>query len=131
MLTRVMELLNPDSDTWDADLVRNAFWEEDTRDILATPTNPYHDDILAWPSDQKGLFSVKSAYHVLDYEKQMVKTRQKGESSSYVREPKQTGDVSRKIWRLLCMLKVRHFIWCLARNSLAFEDEYPSSRSAT
>jgi hypothetical protein len=60
-----VELLNPVSDTWDEELVRDVFWKEDVSFILATPTNPGHDDALAWHFDRKGLFSVKSAYHVL------------------------------------------------------------------
>jgi DnaJ-class molecular chaperone len=48
---------------------------------MQLPTNLGHDDALAWQFDRKGLFSAKSAYHVLDDEKQREKIRQKGESS--------------------------------------------------
>jgi hypothetical protein len=119
LLTKAEELLNPGSGTWDEDLIRDVFWEEDVRYILATPTNPGHDDFLAWHFDRKGLFSVKSAYHVLDDEKHQVKNQQKGESSSSVGEPNQSKAIWRKIWKLSCPPKVRHFIWRLARNSLA------------
>lgn len=62
LLKKVEEILNPDSGTWDEDLIREVFWEEYVHFILATHTNLGHDDFLA------GLFSVKSAYHVLDDE---------------------------------------------------------------
>ena len=39
VLTRVAELLHPDTGSWDEELVREVFWEEDVRHI-ATPTNP-------------------------------------------------------------------------------------------
>jgi hypothetical protein len=77
LLTKVEELLNPGSGTWDEDLVRDVFWEEDVRYILATLTNPGHDDFLAWHFDRRGLLSVKSAYHVLDDEKHQVKINRK------------------------------------------------------
>ena len=47
--------------------------EEDVRYILATPTNSGLDDVVAWHFDRRGLFSVKSAYHVLNDEKNRVK----------------------------------------------------------
>jgi hypothetical protein len=78
VLTRVAELLDPESGTWDEALVRDVFWEEDVCYILATPTNPGHDDMIAWHFDSKGLFSVKSVYHVLDDEKHWSNVRQKG-----------------------------------------------------
>ena len=53
VLTRVAELLHPDTGSWDEELVREVFWEEDVRHI-ATPTNPDHEDALAWQFDNKG-----------------------------------------------------------------------------
>ena len=46
--------------------------------ILATPTNPGHEDHFTWHFDRRGLFSVKSAYHVLDDGKEMEQVRQEG-----------------------------------------------------
>jgi len=77
LLTRE-ELLNPVSGTWDEELIRDVFWEENVKYILATPTNPGHDDFLAWHFDPRGLFSVKSAYHVLDDEKHRLKHTAEG-----------------------------------------------------
>lgn len=82
LLTRVEELLDPVTGTWDELMVREVFWEEDVPQILATKTNPGHDDRIAWHFDRKGVFSVKSAYHVLDDEKQLKKRRQQGEGSA-------------------------------------------------
>ena len=47
VLTWVADLLHPDTGSWDEDQVRDVFWEEDVRYILATPTNPDHEDVLA------------------------------------------------------------------------------------
>jgi len=119
LLTKAVELINPSSGTWDEEMSRDVFWEEDVRYILATPTNSGHDDVVAWHLDRRGLFSVKSAYHVLNDEKHRVKPHQRGESSSGGRHEKQTGAVWRKLWKIPCPSKVRHFIWRLARDSLA------------
>ena len=72
------ELLDPMMGWWDEQLVWDVFWEEDVMHILATPTNPGHEDHLPWHFDRRGLFSVKSAYHVLDDGKEMEQVRQEG-----------------------------------------------------
>jgi hypothetical protein len=82
VLTRVEELIEPETRSWDVQLVRDVFWEEDAKYILATPTNPGYEDSLAWHFDRRGVFSVKSAYHVLDDEKGRLKTRQGGSCST-------------------------------------------------
>lgn len=70
LLTNVEELMDPEMGRWDEQTVHDIFWEEDVLHTLATPMNPRHEDRLAWHFDQKGLFSVKSAYHVLDDDKE-------------------------------------------------------------
>jgi hypothetical protein len=77
-VTKVAELLNPESGTWDEEMVRDIFWTEDVRHILATPTSPGHEDALAWHFDRRGQFSVKSAYHMLDD----AKNREKKENGA-------------------------------------------------
>jgi hypothetical protein len=55
------------------------FWEEDAANILAIPVHAELEDTIAWHFDPKGLFSVKSVYHVLDDETQRNKWHQRGE----------------------------------------------------
>jgi hypothetical protein len=93
LVTKVAELLNPESGTWDEEMVRDIFWTEDVRHILATPTSPGHEDALAWHFDRRGQFSVKSAYHMLDDAKHWAKARQAGETSSSGREKKENGAI--------------------------------------
>ena len=52
-----------------------AFWEEDVKHILAIPVNCNMDDFLAWHYDTKGLFSVKSMYHILEDNRDRRATR--------------------------------------------------------
>jgi hypothetical protein len=79
ILSKVSELIDPS--TWDVQLLRDIFWEEDVKDIMAIPVRSGHEDLVAWHYDAKGLFSVKSAYHVLDDKKEFLAVRQRGESS--------------------------------------------------
>jgi hypothetical protein len=65
-LSKVSDLIHPYTGTWDTQLVKELFWEEDVVNILAIPVHIDRDDCVAWHFDQKGTFSVKSAYHVLE-----------------------------------------------------------------
>jgi hypothetical protein len=64
IISTVSELLNPITDTWDEELIRDIFIEEDTSHILAIPLRQGMEDCIAWHYDNKGLFTVKSAYHL-------------------------------------------------------------------
>jgi hypothetical protein len=58
----VSELLNPDG-TWNEQLLHQHFYPIDIEAILRIRTSRRNDvDFLAWQPDQKGQFSVKSAY---------------------------------------------------------------------
>jgi hypothetical protein len=48
LLTRVSELMNPDTGSWDELLVKDTFWESDAKTILALPTDADIDDWPAW-----------------------------------------------------------------------------------
>lgn len=82
VLRRVSELINPTTGDWDKELIEDIFWEEDRQHILAIPLKEDAEDVLAWHYDKKGVFSVKSAYHVLQDANERAAKRQKGESSS-------------------------------------------------
>jgi hypothetical protein len=64
VLTKVSELIDPTTGSWDEELVRDIFWEFDVKDILATPIKPEFEDFLARQPDSKGCFTVKSAYRM-------------------------------------------------------------------
>lgn len=69
--SKVGELIDQVSGSWEEQLVKDIFWEEDAVNILAISVRSGPDDIVAWHFDTKGIFSVKSAYHVLeDHEEQ-------------------------------------------------------------
>lgn len=88
--------------------------------ILATPVHFDREDRVAWHFDQKGMFSVKSAYHVLEDDAETVRVWQRGESSR-ASNSKQVDSVWKKIWKLPRPPKMKQFLWRVAHNSLAFK----------
>ncbi|RLN29342.1 hypothetical protein C2845_PM05G03480 [Panicum miliaceum] len=70
VLTRVEELINPATGGWDDKLVQQTFWPQDLDIVLSTTVNHDLEDLVAWHYDNRGNFSVKSAYRVeRDHEK--------------------------------------------------------------
>ena len=67
------------------------------------------DDLLAWHYDKKGVFSVKSEYHVLADEQKREARKQTGEGSSALGQSPDAGFGWHKIWELKCPPKVKHF----------------------
>lgn len=82
VLSKVSDLLDPYTGSWDIEPVKDIFWEEDVNNILAIPVHAGREDSVAWHFDHKGVLSVKSAYHVLEDEAEILRVRQKGESST-------------------------------------------------
>lgn len=115
VLNRVCDLIDPVTGTWDTQLVRDMFWEVDAELILSLQVNMEHEDQLAWHHDKKGLFNVKSAYHVLKDAEESKAMKQVGESSKGGNE---TQLQWLSIWKQKCQSKVLQFMWRLAHNSL-------------
>lgn len=120
LLTKVSELIDPVTSSWDVQLVKDLFWEEDVVNILAIPMHTERDDIVAWHFDTKGCFSIKSAYHVLEDRAENMRVRQRGEASSIANNPPREM-ASKKIWKVPAVPKIRQFLWRVAHNSLAFK----------
>ena len=116
LLNKVSELLDPYTGNWDEELVREIFWEEDVQHILSVPVKQGYSDSLAWHNDVKGLFSVKSAYHVLEDGRERKNVRQAGSTSS--ENSAVRGYYWNRLWKIDCMPKVKQFLWRLAHNSL-------------
>lgn len=107
------ELINPITGSWDEELVKDTFWEEDASIILALPIFEGRENRLACHFDKRGLFSVKSAYRVCKGD--IIRKASRGGvqgSSSNCPDP-----IWSKIWDLNCPSKIKHFIWRLTHNS--------------
>jgi hypothetical protein len=112
----VNELINPVLGTWDEVLVRQTFVQADAEIILRIPICENEEDHLAWHFDEKGRFSVKSAYKV--HSVATSDLRQAG-SSEGTRGSPWRSSIWRRLWNLDCPPKVHHFLWRLGHDSLA------------
>lgn len=81
VLNKVSDLISPVTGTWDEELIREVFWPEDVQSILAIPIKPGFEDMVAWHYDPRGIFSTKSAYHVLEDNREQSKVKQTGSTS--------------------------------------------------
>ncbi|WVZ78125.1 hypothetical protein U9M48_025887, partial [Paspalum notatum var. saurae] len=52
ILSRVSELIDPTTRSWDKELVNDVFWEEDAKNTLAIPIMPHMEDTIACHSSQ-------------------------------------------------------------------------------
>uniref|UniRef100_A0ACD5UXI4 Uncharacterized protein n=1 Tax=Avena sativa TaxID=4498 RepID=A0ACD5UXI4_AVESA len=82
--------------------------------ILAIPIVEESEDFLAWHPDNRGIFSVKSAYKLhIDL---LLKHSSSAECSlGDNREWRQK--VWKQIWKLKCPPKLQHFLWRFGHNS--------------
>jgi hypothetical protein len=112
----VEELIDPATSEWDNKLGRQTFWPQDVDIVLSTPAHHDLDDLVAWHYDNRGNFSVKSAYRVQnDHEKRSTR---RGVASSSSGGPAINLEL-KKLWKIKCPSKIRHFLWRFAHNSLA------------
>jgi hypothetical protein len=111
----VNQLILPNSNSWNENLIRQVCYPEDASLILSLklPVQPC-EDFIAWHYKHNGKFSVKSAYK-LAYNIHNGVRWQAGTSEA--------SDNSRSIWKLIWMThvptKVRIFGWRTARANLA------------
>lgn len=116
LVTRVEELIDPSTGSWDVELLTQTFWPEDVNMIRTIPVHIEMDDMLAWHYDEKGLFSVKSAYKVQrDGELQRRKRGSAGLSNGSTEREMYW----KKVWKMQLPGKVKHFIWRFSHNILA------------
>jgi hypothetical protein len=59
LLTFVVELINPITGSWDEELIKYIFWEEDSDIILSLPILQGNENRLIWHFDKRGQFSVR------------------------------------------------------------------------
>ena len=65
LLSRVVDLIDPVSNIWDEDLIRQTMWPIDAQRILSIPLSQHNmSDFIAWSYTKNGMFSVRSAYSV-------------------------------------------------------------------
>ncbi|WVZ67661.1 hypothetical protein U9M48_016710 [Paspalum notatum var. saurae] len=118
LLTKVSELIDPVTSSWDEQLIRDTFWSEDVQEILTIPVDTDATDWPAWHFDSTGNFSVKSAYKLAVH----IRDRDLGKDASSSTAATVSGNndefMWHKLWQLKLPNKMKMFIWRLAHNSL-------------
>jgi hypothetical protein len=84
---KVSDLIDPTTNQWDVEVLRGLFCPEDMNDILKIPVRGGMEDTVAWHPDRKGVFSVKSAYHLGMFLKQNREGRVAESSSTPANVP--------------------------------------------
>ena len=64
LLTKVSELIDPNTGCWDRNLVSDCFHPDDVPIILSIPICEHGEDFMEWHFDSKGIFFVKPAYKI-------------------------------------------------------------------
>lgn len=101
--------LKLEGDKWNEEIIKNHFLKEDTEEILSIPLNKTHrEDTLAWFYDVKGIYTVKSSYHVT------MNTKVEDRGSSSIEDEKWW----KHLWRLQIPSKVKIFLWRACTNYL-------------
>jgi hypothetical protein len=97
-------------------LLEQTFWEEDVTLIRSLPGHADMGDILGWHFDNKGWFSVKSAYKVHWAATLRAQRMNKpgGDEGIHGKD-----DIWKHLWKIDCPPKVKHFLWRMSHNSLA------------
>jgi hypothetical protein len=112
IITKVSELINPVTGSWDSQLVREIFLSQDASLILSIPLVDDMQDHWAWHFEENGQFSVKSAYRL---KRKLEDIDRNGQTEC--QDPAE-GFNWLQIWKLECSLKVKMLIWRIAHDSL-------------
>ena len=119
--TTVSELIDHTSASWDRTKLLAHFLPMDVEYILSIPLSsvPF-DDEWAWFFEKSGMFTVKSAYRMIN----SIKSRREQwlyHQSGASNIQKEEGSWS-KLWKLKVPSKIKVFVWRLARHSIPTAD---------
>lgn len=64
-VSMVSDLLS-ENGQWDEDVLKQTFIPVDIAAILRTPVRSQYEDVWAWEAEKHGIYSVRSAYRLLD-----------------------------------------------------------------
>lgn len=113
IITRVSELIDPITNTWDEELLRQTFWPVDVTRILSIPLSSHDmEDFVAWNLTKSGTFSVRSAYYA-EWESQFGHKVNRGHDG-----PMKDHPMWSKIWSLRVPSKVKIYLWRIMQETL-------------
>jgi hypothetical protein len=107
VLTKVADLIDTSTGTWDIELLRSLFLDVDVKRILEIPINIQgFDDFIAWNYNKNGRYSVKSGYHL-----QWRHTSGPRASQLALPGTSALNPVWKTIWQLKLLGKIKIFLW--------------------
>ena len=113
----VSALINSVTRTWDVQKLREHLLPMDVEAVQQIPiSNVRQPDFWAWHYDNRGLFSVRSAYKMIMELKRRRENYIEGRSESS--NEMQQERAWKKLWKVRVPSKLRIFAWRLARSSL-------------
>lgn len=119
--TRVSELINSTNASWDIPVLQRCFIHVDIHAIMSIPLcTSQASDFWGWQFEKNGIFSVRSAYHMLMQERETREDALTGRTSTSNRGLDQAG--WSKLWSISVSSKIKTFLWRLGKQSLAIED---------
>ena len=109
--SKVSQSINSQNRTWNTPLLEQLFFPYDAEAIQSIPLshNP-GPDVIIWPHTRDGVYSVRSAYHLLQQEELSLRP-----SSSNGEAQKALW---KKVWSLRLPPKVKSFLWRACSESL-------------
>ena len=110
--TRVCELIMPESDSWNSEVIDALFYPHEAEVIKGLPLSARCPSVkIIWAASSNGLFSVRSAYSLAV---NLSKLETVGTSS----DNSQVRQFWRRIWSLPVPHKLRHFVWRVCKEIL-------------
>ena len=104
-------MIDPVYKVWNEDAIDRTFFAFEATTIKNIPLcRSIQDDVLLWPFNSDGVYTVKSGYRFL-YEEQC--RRQSGPSDMEVLKP-----LWNRIWGLHVLNKIKHLAWKACKNAL-------------
>jgi len=113
---KVSELINITTCSWNEQLVRATFVPIDAETIMQIPLCTRQiEDFWAWSEDRRGIFSVRTSYHMIHQKKLSREAwlyEQGGSSHSQA-----DSEIWTKLWGFNVPSKLKVFLWRFAKNT--------------
>jgi hypothetical protein len=108
---KVRDLIDVSTNWWNYELIREIFPEDEAKRICSMVVSPLgQKDQIVWAGTKKGIFTVRSAYHLA----KEISLANEGESSNEGRNER----VWQTLWKINCPRVVHLFLWKACNNIL-------------
>lgn len=113
-LKRVKDLLKENGE-WNKEVIEEVFTPEDAKAILDIPRAKTNmKDAIIWNQEPKGIFSVKSAYHLAK--------SSSGKDEASGSDNSKTKALWKSVWKAKCYPRAKITVWKIINNLLPTKD---------